>query len=193
MGLTEGFKNSSGDLPVGWRKRSRRLIRHGFLQSGIGSQFGAWLGGHFASPVPLNAAIVLLSIALDHGVPGSLRYADKLTRAQAKVGHKPLEIERHDRVFTGTTRRKFSDAGYAALHLRFNAIEARLPEFVSVLDFRFAAHYGLKSDIAPYRESAKSDRLLRALHRRRSPFAVKGFLFRPVETHGHHERPLRRW
>src|SRR6202795_2044502 len=38
----------------------------GFLQMGIGSlfsQFGAWLGGHFATPVPLNAAIVILSIA----------------------------------------------------------------------------------------------------------------------------------
>jgi DHA1 family bicyclomycin/chloramphenicol resistance-like MFS transporter len=38
----------------------------GFLQMGIGSlfsQFGAFLGGHFASPVPLNAAIVILSIA----------------------------------------------------------------------------------------------------------------------------------
>ncbi len=38
----------------------------GFLQMGIGSlfsQFGAWLGGHFASPVALNAAIVILSIA----------------------------------------------------------------------------------------------------------------------------------
>ena len=38
----------------------------GFLQMGIGSllsQFGAWLGGHFATPVPLNIAIVLLSIA----------------------------------------------------------------------------------------------------------------------------------
>jgi DHA1 family bicyclomycin/chloramphenicol resistance-like MFS transporter len=38
----------------------------GFLQMGIGSlfsQFGAWLGGHFASPVALNAAIVLLSAA----------------------------------------------------------------------------------------------------------------------------------
>jgi DHA1 family bicyclomycin/chloramphenicol resistance-like MFS transporter len=33
---------------------------------GIGSlfsQFGAFLGGHFASPVALNAAIVVLSIA----------------------------------------------------------------------------------------------------------------------------------
>jgi DHA1 family bicyclomycin/chloramphenicol resistance-like MFS transporter len=38
----------------------------GFLQMGIGSlfsQFGAYLGGHFATPVPLNIAIVLLSIA----------------------------------------------------------------------------------------------------------------------------------
>jgi hypothetical protein len=38
----------------------------GFLQMGIGalvSQFGAWLGGHFATPVPLNIAIGVLSIA----------------------------------------------------------------------------------------------------------------------------------
>jgi MFS transporter, DHA1 family, multidrug resistance protein len=38
----------------------------GFLQMGIGSlfsQFGAWLGGDFATPVALNAAIVLLSAA----------------------------------------------------------------------------------------------------------------------------------
>jgi MFS transporter, DHA1 family, multidrug resistance protein len=38
----------------------------GFLQMGIGalfSQFGAWLGGHFATPVALNAAIVVLSAA----------------------------------------------------------------------------------------------------------------------------------
>src|SRR6195952_2832359 len=38
----------------------------GFLQMGLGSlfsQFGAWLGGHFASPVPTNIAIVLLSVA----------------------------------------------------------------------------------------------------------------------------------
>jgi DHA1 family bicyclomycin/chloramphenicol resistance-like MFS transporter len=38
----------------------------GFLQMGIGalfSQFGAYLGGHFATPVALNAAIVMLSIA----------------------------------------------------------------------------------------------------------------------------------
>src|SRR5712675_1632071 len=38
----------------------------GFLQMGIGSlvsQFGAYLGGHFATPVPLNIAIVVLSMA----------------------------------------------------------------------------------------------------------------------------------
>ncbi len=38
----------------------------GFLQMGIGSllsQFGAWLGGHFATPLPLNIAIAFLSIA----------------------------------------------------------------------------------------------------------------------------------
>jgi len=38
----------------------------GFLQMGLGSlfsQFGAWLGGHFATPVALNAAIVVLSFA----------------------------------------------------------------------------------------------------------------------------------
>ena len=38
----------------------------GFLQMGIGSlfsQFGAWLGGHFVTPVALNAAILVLSIA----------------------------------------------------------------------------------------------------------------------------------
>ena len=38
----------------------------GFLQMGVGalvSQFGAWLGGHFSTPVPLNIAIVVLSAA----------------------------------------------------------------------------------------------------------------------------------
>jgi MFS transporter, DHA1 family, multidrug resistance protein len=38
----------------------------GFLQMGVGalvSQFGAYLGGHFTTPVPLNIAIVVLSIA----------------------------------------------------------------------------------------------------------------------------------
>ena len=38
----------------------------GFTQMGFGalcSQFGAWLGGHFATPVPLNIAILVLSLA----------------------------------------------------------------------------------------------------------------------------------
>ncbi|HEV7635933.1 MAG TPA: Bcr/CflA family drug resistance efflux transporter, partial [Bradyrhizobium sp.] len=37
----------------------------GFLQMGIGSlvsQFGAWLGGHFATPVALNVAVVTISL-----------------------------------------------------------------------------------------------------------------------------------
>jgi DHA1 family bicyclomycin/chloramphenicol resistance-like MFS transporter len=37
----------------------------GFLQMGFGSlcsQFGAYLGGHFATPVPLNIAVVVLSM-----------------------------------------------------------------------------------------------------------------------------------
>jgi len=33
------------------------------LAEGHRSQLGAWLGGHFAGPAPLNAAIVLPSIA----------------------------------------------------------------------------------------------------------------------------------
>src|SRR3954470_22898365 len=38
----------------------------GFLQMGFGalcSQFGAWLGGHFLTPLPLNIAILALSLA----------------------------------------------------------------------------------------------------------------------------------
>ena len=38
----------------------------GFLQMGFGSlcsQFGAWLGGHFATPLPLNLAVFVLSLA----------------------------------------------------------------------------------------------------------------------------------
>ena len=38
----------------------------GFLQMGFGalcSQFGAWLGGHFTSPLPLNLAVFVLSLA----------------------------------------------------------------------------------------------------------------------------------
>lgn len=38
----------------------------GFVQMGFGSlcsQFGAWLGGHFSTPVPLNIALLVLSTA----------------------------------------------------------------------------------------------------------------------------------
>jgi DHA1 family bicyclomycin/chloramphenicol resistance-like MFS transporter len=38
----------------------------GFLQMGIGalvSQFGAWLGGHFETTLPLTSAIAVLSVA----------------------------------------------------------------------------------------------------------------------------------
>ena len=38
----------------------------GFLQMGFGSlcsQFGAWLGGNFTTPVSLNIAILALSLA----------------------------------------------------------------------------------------------------------------------------------
>ena len=48
---------------------------------GIGSQFGAWAGRHFASPVPLNAAILLLSIASTMVFLVPRRYTDKLTKA----------------------------------------------------------------------------------------------------------------
>src|ERR1700674_5198247 len=56
-----------------------------------------------------------------------------LTRAQAKVEHKrlTLEIERHDRAYYQEDAPKISDAEYDALRKRFNAIEARFPEFVS--------------------------------------------------------------
>jgi DNA ligase (NAD+) len=56
-----------------------------------------------------------------------------LTRAQAKVEHKrlSLEIERHDKAYYQEDAPKTSDAEYDALRRRFNAIEARFPEFVT--------------------------------------------------------------
>jgi hypothetical protein len=92
-----------------------------FFQGGIGSQFDALLGGHFASPVALNAAIVLLSIAstMVFLVPAA---RDKLTKAQAKVEHKRLtiEIERHGRAYYQDDAPKISAAEYEALRLRVN-------------------------------------------------------------------------
>jgi DNA ligase (NAD+) len=56
-----------------------------------------------------------------------------LTKAQAKVEHKrlTLEIERYDKAYYQDDAPKISDAEYDALRKRFNAIEARFPEFVS--------------------------------------------------------------
>jgi DNA ligase (NAD+) len=57
----------------------------------------------------------------------------ELTKAQAKVEHKrlTLEIERHDRAYYQEDAPKISDAEYDALRRRFNAIEARFPDFAS--------------------------------------------------------------
>jgi DNA ligase (NAD+) len=56
-----------------------------------------------------------------------------LTKAQAKVELKrlALEIERHDKLYYQEDAPKISDAEYDALRKRFNAIEARFPEFVT--------------------------------------------------------------
>ena len=57
----------------------------------------------------------------------------KLTRAQARVELKrlALELEGHDKRYYQDDAPGVSDAEYDALRLRFNAIEARFPEFVS--------------------------------------------------------------
>jgi DNA ligase (NAD+) len=56
-----------------------------------------------------------------------------LTKAQAKVEWKrlALEIEHHNRLYYQDDAPKISDAEYDALRQRFNAIEARFPEFVT--------------------------------------------------------------
>src|SRR5882762_5996353 len=58
---------------------------------------------------------------------------DTLTKAQAKVELKRLaqEIESHDKHYYQDDAPKISDAEYDALRKRFNAIEARFPEFVT--------------------------------------------------------------
>jgi DNA ligase (NAD+) len=55
-----------------------------------------------------------------------------LTKAQAKVEltRLTLEIERHDKAYYQDDAPKISDAEYDVLRKRFNAIEARFPEFV---------------------------------------------------------------
>jgi DNA ligase (NAD+) len=57
----------------------------------------------------------------------------ELTKAQAKVEHKrlALEIETNDRLYHQEDAPKITDAEYDALRQRFNAIEARFPEFVT--------------------------------------------------------------
>src|ERR1700684_4324153 len=59
--------------------------------------------------------------------------ASTLTKAQAKVEHKrlTLERERNDRLYYQEDAPKVSDAAYDELRKRFNAIEARFPEFVT--------------------------------------------------------------
>ena len=56
-----------------------------------------------------------------------------LTKAEAKVEHKRLvlELESHDKAYYQDDAPKVSDAEYDALRQRFNAIEARFPEFVT--------------------------------------------------------------
>jgi DNA ligase (NAD+) len=56
-----------------------------------------------------------------------------LSKAQARVEHKrlALELERHDRLYYQEDAPKVSDAEYDALRKRFNAVEARFPEFVT--------------------------------------------------------------
>src|ERR1700734_3392507 len=58
---------------------------------------------------------------------------DTLTKAQAKVElmRLTLEIEGHDKRYYQDDAPKISDAEYDVLRKRFNAIEARFPEFVS--------------------------------------------------------------
>src|SRR3984893_8272970 len=58
---------------------------------------------------------------------------DTLTKAQAKVELKrlALEIEGHDKRYYQDDAPKISDADYDTLRQRFNAIEARFPEFVT--------------------------------------------------------------
>jgi DNA ligase (NAD+) len=57
----------------------------------------------------------------------------KLTKAQARVELKrlALELEGHDKRYYQDDAPSVTDADYDALRLRFNAIEARFPEFVT--------------------------------------------------------------
>src|SRR6058998_3263298 len=65
--------------------------------------------------------------------PNTLADVAVLTKAQAKIELKrlTLELERHDKAYYQEDAPKISDAQYDALRKRFNAIEARFPEFVT--------------------------------------------------------------
>src|ERR1700688_3065729 len=65
--------------------------------------------------------------------PKSPAAVDTLTKAQAKVEHKrlALELERHDKAYYQDDAPEITDAEYDALRRRFNAIEARFPEFIT--------------------------------------------------------------
>ena len=91
-----------------------------FFQRGIGSQFGAWLGGHCKSGGAQRRHRASVD-RLDHGLPGPRRYMDKLTKAQAKVEHKRLTLDRAPRqgVLPGRGAEN-SDTEYDALRLRIN-------------------------------------------------------------------------
>ena len=72
---------------------------------------------------------------LDHMIAKSktLSPVDELTKAQVKVELKrlTLELESHDKHYYQEDAPKITDAEYDALRKRFNAIEARFPEFVT--------------------------------------------------------------
>src|ERR1700761_9368801 len=65
--------------------------------------------------------------------PMTLPDVAKLTKAQARVELKrlALELEGHDRRYYQDDAPSVADAEYDALRRRFNAIEARFPEFVT--------------------------------------------------------------
>src|SRR3989440_3023286 len=74
----------------------------------------------------------LLSMAKTAKAKAPTDVAD-LTKAQAKVEHKrlALEIENHNKLYYQEDAPRISDAEYDALRQRFDAIEARFPEFVT--------------------------------------------------------------
>jgi DNA ligase (NAD+) len=86
------------------------------------------LGSLFIKPSSLYSTIMAKS-----SKKSALPDIAVLTRAQARVEHKrlALEIERHDQAYYQEDAPRISDAEYDALRGRFNALEARFPEFVT--------------------------------------------------------------